>query len=396
MKVLFINTVFSRGSTARIAREIGSHVEKLGGSYMVAYGRGEKSDDPHAYFIGSKADYYLHAGMTRITDKCGFYSKAATKKLIDFIRAYQPDIIHLHNLHGYYLNIEILFDYLKTEYTGKVVWTLHDCWAFTGHCVHFTIAKCSKWQTGCHSCPQKNTYPVSNFRDNSRWNYERKKTLFSGVPNMTVVTVSQWLKTMAEQSFLGQYPVQCVYNGIDDRNFHPVENNVKLELGIEGKKMILLVSDGWNEQKGYSKTLETARLAPKDWHFVMVGVSKDQNAQLPENITGISGLWNPGKLIEYYSAADVFFNPSLEETFGLVTAEAIACGTPAVVMDSTACAEPLNGYGVILKEYTPAAALKAIEECLTIPKNQSVNQFTLEKMTAGYLACYQKETERPA
>lgn len=396
MKVLFINTVFGRGSTGRIVSEIGARVEEMGGSYMVAYGRGEESDDPHAFFIGSKAEYYIHAALTRITDKCGFYSKAATKKLIGFIREYQPDIIHLHNLHGYYLNVEILFHYLKTEFTGKVVWTLHDCWAFTGHCVHFTIAGCNRWKKGCRSCPQKNTYPVSNLRDNSQENYRKKKELFTGVPNLQIVTVSKWLKSAAEQSFLKDYPITCVYNGIDDRNFHPVENNVKNELGIEDKKMILMVSDGWNEQKGYSKTLETAGIAPENWHFVMVGVTEKQTAELPENITGWGGLWEPGKLIEYYSAADVFFNPSLEETFGLVTAEAIACGTPAVVMNSTACPEPLNGYGVVLDTYTPQAALQAIETCLQIPKNQSVNQFTLEKMTAGYLACYKSETERPA
>lgn len=390
MKVLFINTVFGRGSTGRIVNEIGARVEETGGSYRVAYGRGEKSDDPHGYFIGSKVTSYAHALLTRITDKCGFYSKAATEKLIGFIRQYQPDVIHLHNLHGYYLNIEVLFTYLKNEYTGKVVWTLHDCWAFTGHCVHFTIAGCEKWKTGCYECPQKNTYPVSNFRDNSKENYAAKKALFTGVANMTVVTVSNWLKEMAQASFLGSYPVQCVYNGIDDEKFHPVENDVKQQLGIEGKKMILLVSDGWNEQKGYSKTLETARLAPKDWHFVMVGLTKEQIATLPENITGITGLWEPGALTAYYSAADVFFNPSLEETFGLVTAEAIACGTPAVVMNSTACPEPLNGYGVVLETYTPETALNAISQCLTIPKNQSVNQFTLEKMTAGYLACYEQ------
>lgn len=390
MKVLFINTVFGRGSTGRIVSEIGAQVEAQGGSYMVAYGRGEKSNDPHAFFMGSKTEYYLHALLTRISDKCGFYSKTATRKLVRFIRNYQPDVIHLHNLHGYYLNVEILFHFLKTEFTGKVVWTLHDCWAFTGHCVHFTIAGCDKWKTGCYGCPQKNTYPVSNLRDNSRNNYAKKKALFTGVPNMTVVTVSKWLKETAEQSFLKDYPIKCVYNGIDDRKFHPAENSVKKELGIEGKKMILLVSDGWNEQKGFGKTLETARLAHPDWHFVMVGVSKEQTALLPENITGIDGLWQPGQLTAYYSAADVFFNPSLEETFGLVTAEAIACGTPAVVMNSTACPEPLNGYGVVLDTFTPETALKAIEECLNIPKNQSVNHFTLEKMTAGYLACYEQ------
>lgn len=177
MKVLFVNTVFGKGSTGKIISQIGSAVEAAGGSYMAAYGRGEKSDDPHALFIGSKLDRYLHAALSRITDRTGFYSRSATRKLVRFIRQYQPDVIHLHNLHGYYVNLEVLFDYLKTEFKGKVVWTLHDCWAFTGHCVHYTYAGCDRWKTGCHHCPQKKTYPTSIAADCSKKNYEDKKRL---------------------------------------------------------------------------------------------------------------------------------------------------------------------------------------------------------------------------
>ena len=185
MKILFINTVCGKGSTGRIASQIGAAVEKAGGSYMVAYGRGVDGDPGHSYRIGGKLHTYAHALLSRLSDKTGFYSKRATHNLVKFIRQYAPDVIHLHNLHGYYLNVEILFDYLKTEYKGKVVWTLHDCWAFTGHCVHFTCAGCERWKTGCHHCPEKGEYPASLLADRSKKNFADKKRIFTGVPNLT-------------------------------------------------------------------------------------------------------------------------------------------------------------------------------------------------------------------
>lgn len=339
MKVLFINTCYLTGSTGRIVADLGTMLEDNGHEFKVAYGRGDNSADPHCYRIGNDVDMYIHAGLSRITDRAGFYSKAATKKLVEYIKGYNPDIIHLHNLHGYYLNIEILFKYLAEEFKGRIIWTLHDCWAFTGHCVHFTYAGCDKWKTGCNHCPQKDEYPSSIICDRSEKNYCEKKKLFTSVDNLEIVTVSNWLKNTVDSSFLSEKKVTCIYNGIDTERFRPVPNKVKEELGITGKKMILLVSDGWIEQKGYSTVLEVAKAAPSDWRFVMVGLTKKQITELPENIIGFERIWNQDKLIKFYSAADVFFNPSLEETFGLVTAEAMACGTPAVVINSTACPE---------------------------------------------------------
>lgn len=388
MKVLFINTVYGRGSTGRIVRQLGQAVEKAGGQFVAAYGRGDTSDPEHSYRIGGKLHTYGHALLSRITDRAGFYSTGATRKLVAFIREYQPDVIHLHNLHGYYLNIEILFQYLKTEYPGKVVWTLHDCWAFTGHCVHYTYVKCQKWKTGCHHCSQKNTYPVSYVADNAEVNYNRKKEAFSGVPNMTIVAVSQWLKEQAKQSFLGCYPVECVYNGIDYTRFMPLESNIREKLGIGKNKMILAASDGWNERKGLSRLLAVSEQAPEDWRFVIVGLDPKQIRSLPANCIGMERTWNQEELIKLYSAADVFYNPSVEETFGLVTAEAIACGTPAVVMDSTACPEPLGGYGRVLSTSGTQEAINAIKDVLTWEKNQPERAFTEEKMMAGYLSCY--------
>lgn len=388
MKVLFINTVFGRGSTGQIVSQLGGELERQGHSYMVAYGRGGRSNDPHAYYMGSEQSVRLHALRARLTDRACFYSHRATRKLVAFIREYQPDVIHLHNLHGYYLNVEVLFDYLKQEFSGKVIWTLHDCWAFTGHCVHYAYAGCDRWKTGCSHCPEKGSYPASRLLDNSQKNYQDKKRIFTGVPNLTVVTVSQWLKEQAQASFLKDYPVVRIYNGIDYSRFRPLESDIRQKLGLGDKKLILSVSDGWNDRKGFDRLLALAGEAPADWHFVVVGLSQRQIAAMPDNITGMKRTWNQEELIKLYTAADVFYNPSVEETFGLVTAEAVACGTPAVVMDSTACPEPLSGYGRVLKSYETEEALEAVRELLAWEERSPKREFTKEKMVAGYLACY--------
>lgn len=394
MKVLFINTVYGKGSTGRIIADLGRMLEENGHEYKVAYGRGDNSNDPHCYRIGNNLGVYIHAGLSRITDRSGFYSTVSTKKLIKFIKEYNPDIIHLHNLHGYYLNVEVLFNYLADEFKGRVIWTLHDCWAFTGHCVHFTYAKCDKWKTHCRNCPQKKEYPSSIVFDRSLRNYNIKKSLFNRVKKLEIITVSKWLEETVRHSFLSKNKVKTIYNGIDTDRFHYVSNNVKRELKIENKKMIFLVSDGWNDQKGYSKVLDVAEKAPSDWRFVMVGLTEKQLKKLPENIIGFERIWNQDKLIEFYSAADVFFNPSLEETFGLVTAEAMACGTPAVVMNSTACPELIveDSCGRILDLNTNIdRVIIAIKE--SIPKKNSIKMiFSNDVFLRNYYLLYNENS----
>lgn len=391
MKILFINTVYGRGSTGRIVKELGEAVEKNGGEYKVIYGRG-KTDDPHAIRFTNEFEILAHALKSRIFDRAGFYSTYSTKRMIKYIKKYNPDIIHLHNLHGYYLNIEILFNYLKTEYKGKVVWTLHDCWAFTGHCVHYTQANCLKWIDGCNECCQKKEYPKSNFFDRSRQNYKAKKELFTGIDKMTIVTVSKWLESQVSRSFLKDYSIKPIYNGVDYNKFHYVKNDVKKELGIDDKKMILLVSDGWNEQKGYYKVIELAKQAPKEWQFVMIGVSSKEIAELPNNITGIERVWNQEKLNEFYSAADVFYNPSIEETFGLVTAEAMACGTPVVVMNSTASPEMVTSshFGSVLEvDASIEETISILSENIEKKKNKENEKFfSIENFCKNYIKVY--------
>lgn len=369
MRVLFINTVYGKGSTGRIIKDLGNSIVKDGGEFCVAFGRGECNENINSYRIGEKKDYMLHALLSRFTDRSGFYSSAPTKRLVDFIKHYNPDIIHLHNLHGYYLNIKILFEYLKNEFKGKIVWTLHDCWGFTGHCPHFTYKKCYKWQTECFACPEKSGYPKSVLADCSNRNYLEKKELYTGLKDLTVVTVSDWLKGVTEQSILGGYPVKRIYNGVDLNKFRPTESDVRKKYNCENKKLVLLVSDGWNERKGYSKFIETAKKSPADWQYIVVGLDKEKIAEMPKNVIGLERTWNQQELIDLYSAADLFFNPSVEETFGLVTVEAMACGTPAIVLNSTASPELIKTEkcGIICEaDATADELLQTIEKGLKL------------------------------
>lgn len=397
MKVFMINTVCGTGSTGRICTALADSVTALDHEAKIAYRGSYAPPEEYQKYgvpVGSNAGVYCHALFSRLTDRAGFFSKRATRKLVDYIRQYQPDVIHLHNLHGYYINLEILFDYLKTEFKGRVVWTLHDCWAFTGHCTYYTCAGCDKWKTGCHHCPEKGRYPASRLLDSSQKNYKDKKRILTGVPNLTVVTVSQWLKQQVEQSFLGGYPVKCVYNGIDYSIFRPLQSDVRTRLGLENKKMILAVSDGWGVRKGLHRLLSAAASAPEDWHFVIVGMNREQIESLPRNCTGMERTWNQEELVKLYTAADVFYNPSMEETFGLVTAEAIACGTPAVVMNSTACPEPLCGYGVALDSLEPEAAISAIEQQMGRKQSLPELHFAKEKMIDQYISLYTTERNK--
>ncbi len=399
MKVLFINTVCGAGSTGRICTDLAKSFEAQGHEVKITYRATQELPEncrKYGVCVGTKGDVFRHAFLARITDKTGFYSKAATRKLVAYMRQYQPDVIHMHNLHGYYVNLEILFDYLKHEHKGKVIWTLHDCWAFTGHCAYYAYVGCDRWKTGCHHCPQKKSYPISVLADRSKKNYADKKRLFTGVPNMTIVTVSQWLKKEAEASFLREYPVVRVYNGIDYNVFRPLPNNIREKLGIGESKMILSVSDGWDERKGFNRLLDVAKYAPENWRFVIVGLAKEQIAQLPENCIGMERTWNQEELVQLYTAADVFYNPSVEETFGLVTAEAIACGTYAVVMDTTACPEPMGVYGKALKTTEIQESLEAITEVLSWEKVVPEKEFTNEKMISGYWAQYTGKNEKLA
>lgn len=353
-----INSVCGIRSTGRICTDLAETLIDNGHQCEIAYGREtvpEKYSDI-SYRIGSECGVRMHALASRIFDCSGFCSKKPTEKLICEIERFKPDVIHLHNLHGYYLNIETLFEYLAST-DIPVVWTLHDCWAFTGHCAYFAAAKCERWRDGCHNCPQKSTYPASVVLDRSKYNYERKKHLFTSVSNMTLVTPSDWLAGLVRDSYLAKYPVRVIRNGIDLSVFKPTANDFREKHEIGDKKMILGVASVWSERKGLNDFIALSKLVDKQTCIVLVGVNKKQQGMLPENIIGIERTNNVRELAEIYTAADVFVNPSKEETMGLTTVEAMACGTPVVVSNLTAVPEVVTDLGGVVVDGLTACSI---------------------------------------
>ena len=339
MKILMINVVCGIRSTGRICTDLAAELEKQGHEVKIAYGRGKVPEQFHKYAVrvGTDLDVYMHALKSRLFDSVGFESKRVTKKFVSWIREYDPDVIHLHNLHGYYINVEILFQYLK-ECGKKIIWTLHDCWAFTGHCTHFDYIGCDKWKKNCTHCPQKKEYPASCLKDNSYYNFRRKKDVFQNIPNMILVTPSNWLKTLISQSFLRKYPVNVIHNGIDTSIFKPVDYSIKerlrQEFGILNKTIILGVASVWNRRKGLDVFVALSKLLPGNYQIVLIGVDKKQAKKLPDNIITIARTNNTEELAAWYSTADIFVNPTLEDTYPTVNLEAIACGTPVITFDT--------------------------------------------------------------
>lgn len=338
MKVLFINTVCGRGSTGRIIRDIDGLLHENGDESLTLYGRYDAPDDMNAIRVETDFGNKIHVLWTRLFDRQGFASKKATKKMISAIEDYKPDVIHLHNLHGYYLNLPILFKYLAQK-DIPVVWTFHDCWPYTGHCMYSDFIGCEKWKTQCYSCPKKNIYPQSWLFDSSKKNYSDKKELFTALKNLTIVTVSDWLKGEAEKSFMGKYPIKRIYNGIDRTVFKPTLSNIREKYGIGNKFLMLGVSDKWSERTGDNYFYQLAEELKPDEAIVMIGFQKDQLQDIPKNIIALERTDSVEELAQLYSAADVVLNPSYEQTFGLVTAEAMCCGTPVIVLDATASPE---------------------------------------------------------
>lgn len=347
MKYLFINSVAGFGSTGRIAAEKCRELMKEGHDCVLAFGRDSANcQDLATVRIGGDLDVKLHGLRCRILDDHGFGSRAATRRFLAWVRDYDPDVIWLHNIHGYYIHIGALFDYLR-GCGKKILWTLHDCWAFTGHCAYFDFAGCGKWKTGCGHCPQKGSYPASILRDNSRRNYEAKKRLFTGIPNLTLTVPSYWLESRVRQSFLKEYPVEVVYNTINREIFKPTPGNFRERHGLVGKTILLGVASVWDERKGLKDFTALSELLDDSCKIVLIGLRQDQIDALPPAILGLPRTNSMEELAEAYSAADVFLNPSTEETFGMTAMEARCCGTEAVVYQDTACEEIVNRFGGI-------------------------------------------------
>ena len=359
MKYLFINVTAGAGSTGKLVTDACRALMAQGHECRIAYGREAKNCDGIPLLpIGTPGDCRRHALLHRIRGTGGFGSGKATARFLEQVKQYDPDIIWLHNLHGYYINIELLFGYLRSS--GKqIIWTLHDCWAFTGNCPYFTYAGCEKWRTGCGGCPQRRLYP-SCALDATRENYRRKKALFTGIPQLTLQVPSQWLGDLVSQSFLKDYPLRVVPNAADPSVFHPTASSLRQEYGLEDKFLVLGAANVWEPRKGLGDFVRLASLLPESCRIVLIGIPENLKRALPENILALPRTRDQRELAQWYTAADVYVSPSVEETFGMTVLEAALCGTTPLVYRGTACQEVAQAQGGILADRGPEHLAKAI------------------------------------
>lgn len=414
MKIVQVNT-FPNKATGNIMMNIHRTLIEKGNDAYVCWGRGRKAESDHEIVITDNLGVKLHGAYTRLFDRTGFASKHATKRLLTYLDEIVPDIIHIHNLHGYYINIEMLFKYIKQRGI-KVVWTLHDCWAFTGHCAYFSMCACEKWKTGCFRCEQTQTYPASWKVDASEWNWNKKKKIFTGI-DCVIVVPSNWLKRQVEMSFLKKYPTKVVYNAVNSMIFKPASqndiDNIFRKYKLNHKPIILGVASEWTKRKGLEDFIELSKCNP-DLQFVVVGLNNKQLKNIPVSLYGWKRTDRIEELVALYSAADLFFNPTYEDNFATVNIEALACGTPVLTYDSGGCAEiakehcEKNIVNIIKKDKSDYVDLKKVSkeikkvvsdnkrfdyqvirsECIKI-----ASSFSLEIMTGEYLKLYKQIVE---
>lgn len=395
MKILTVNVVCGIRSTGRICTDIADILISSGHECKIAYGREYVPEKyrPISYRVGNKSGVYCNILMARAFDNEGFNATRATRKFIRWIKEYDPDVIHLHNIHGYYINIDELFKYLKT--CGKrIIWTLHDCWAFTGHCSYFSDAGCEQWRTHCHECKRGYEYPNTVFKAKVYRNFESKKEIFTGVPNLTLVTPSNWLAGIVKESFLRDYETLVIPNGIDLNQFKPTESNFRKTFHLEDKKIVLGVATAWADKKGLAEFCKLSEVLDDRYKVVLVGLTKSQINKLPPKVLAIERTNNVKELAEIYTAADVFLNPSREETMGLTTVEAMACGTPVVVSNLTAVPEVVRDCGgVVLDNIEIDTIVDGIERVLSREYPDTVrNAYEYEKMKQynKYIELYER------
>ncbi len=361
LKVLQINTVCGNGSVGRITVDICRALERSGGQGMVAYGRRSAPEGIETYKFGNPLDMGVHVLSTFFRGEHGFASAGQTRRLIRRIEEWDPDVIHLHNIHGFVLQVELLFDYLKRS--GKpVMWTLHDCWPYTGHCAFYDYTGCRDFENGCKNCTQyRKTYPYALFHNHAAENFARKRAAFTGVPDLTIVTPSAWLAGEVKKSFLSGYPVRVIPNGVDQKVFCPRENGLRRELGLEDRFVALGVANVWERRKGLPYFLELAKMLPDDVRIVLIGLDKKQQKALPSNIIGLGRTSGAEELACYYSMADVFVNPTLEDNFPTTNLEALSCGTPVITFDTGGSPESLDEMcGRVVPKGDAEALLQAV------------------------------------
>lgn len=341
MRILFVNSVCGVGSTGRICCDLADKLTAEGNECKIAYGRGKVPVEytKYAYKIGSFIDVYWHVLMTRLFDRHGLASKMSTRKFIKWANDFNPDVLWLHNIHGYYINYEILFSWIKSRPNMKVKWTLHDCWAFTGHCAYFSYVGCNKWKHYCENCLQINKYPKSLFIENSYSNFFKKKNSFSNVDNLKLIVPSEWLKNLLADSFLYNYPTKVQYNKVDEGIFKPTKSDIREDLGLNNRIIVLGVANVWDKRKGLDDFIKLSNRLSEKFIILLIGLSNTQINKLPTNIIGLSKITDKHDLAKYYSIADVLVNPTKEDNYPTVNIEAQLCGCKVITYNTGGCAE---------------------------------------------------------
>ncbi len=353
MNILMINSC-NFGSTGNIMLQVAEKAREKG--YIVYTACPDCRDNrkksvENQIFIGNRFTRNLHLLLAKVTGLNGCFSFFSTLNFLRKAKRFSPDVIHLHNLHNGYINLPLLFRFIK-KHNIRVVWTLHDCWAFTGHCPYFDMAKCEKWKSGCHTCPIYKEYPASLF-DNSKFMYRLKNKWFTGVNDLTLVTPSQWLGDLVKQSFLGEYAVRVINNGIDLAVFKSTESDFRKKYNCEDKFVLLGVAFPWSKRKGIDVFIELSKRLDDRFQIVLVGTDDIVDKQLPDSIISIHRTNNQAELAEIYTAADLFVNPTREENYPTVNMEAIACGTPVLTFNTGGSGEiPDNTCGIVVSENT--------------------------------------------
>lgn len=357
-----IDSCLGKGSTGRITESIGLIMKRLGWDCYVVHGdRYAGETKLESMKTVSRVQEYLHALGSILFDRHGLFSSSQTRRIMEKVRDMKPDIIQLHCVHGYYINYEILFEFLH-EMNVPVVWTFHDCWAFTGHCAHFDFAGCDKWKTGCYACELLKEYPRSVFIDNSKDNWLRKRKSFTSVDKLHIVAVSKWLSDIVGHSFMQKYPIEVIHNGIDLSVFKRVDNNIREQYGISSDETLVLgVATAWGKDKGLNDFIRLSQ--EPAIKVVLVGVSEEVRKLLPENIIAVNRTESQQKLAEFYSAADMLVNPTYNDSFPTVNLEALACGTPVVTYRTGGSPEAIDAEtGAVVEKGDYAGLLSHIRK----------------------------------
>lgn len=418
-KLLQINPVLRTStSTGRIMKEIGELAIANGWESYVAYSKGRDGLPGSTSIpvpVGNKASVAWHGLQTRILDRHGLGSVLATKRFIEDIRRIGPDIIHIHNIHGYFLNYRILFDFLS--HSGiQVIWTVHDCWLYTGHCYHYMYAGCDRWKTGCGHCPQRGKFPRSLLADRSARNFRDKRDAFCSMPEdrLTIVPVSDWMRSEMSESFLKDYRFQVIHNGIDTDVFSPqpaLESEVRRCYGLGDRHVILGIASIWSEEKGLNDFVEMAARLDSDEVIVLVGMDRKQlddvlsrygRTVLGDRMVAVKRTADVHQLAGLYSTADVLVNPTWQDNYPTVNLEAISCGTPVVTYRTGGSIEAVAGdTGFVVEQGDIEGLVDAVRRVETLGKanfmdacrSRAVKEFRKEDRYAEYIELYERLTK---